>query len=1255
MIKRYLLAGSLLLLTQFNNFSQDLALQAPFGSFSSPVTGCALTNSETVTVNIICNGTNLPAGTTFTVTYSVNGVPTGSDNVVLGSTLLAASVYTHTFSTTANLSTPGTYDFDATVTLTSVGDINASNNTHSNYMVTNNAASAGGSATGGTNVCFNNNSGNVTLVGHTGNVLNWEQSVDGGFVWTNLSNTTTSQSYSNLTVPTQYRAVVQNATCPSATSTSTSFTIDATSVGGTITGANSVCVTANSGTLTSTGKTGIVLDWEFATAGPGGPYSSLGHAGNTHAFLNLPVTTYFRVLVQNNSCASVYSAVKTVTVNPASVGGSISTSDTVCRSGNGATLLLAGQTGSIVWQSSTDGITFTNILPTNTTTSQAYLNLTNTTYYRTRITSGVCASTFSDTAIITVDDVTISGSLSSNATLCAGANSGTLTLAGNNGNILNWESSTDGGTTWNSIANTTTNENYLNILGNTLYRVNVQNGVCASAYSDTVTLNVDSASLGGILSSPVTVCSGSNSGTLTLGSERGNILGWESSTDLSTWTSIFNTNDFQNFNNLTQTTYYRVIVQNGVCSSTFSDTLEVTVDSVTIAGSVNLSTTVCSGNNSDTLLLSGHVGSVSQWEFSTDGGFTWLPISNTTDTQFYNNVSITTKYRALVQSGVCPSSNSTPATITVDPNAVGGNIIGSTTVCSSGNTGALTLVGFTNSVADWQQSTDGGTTWSPIGNTSITQNYTNLTQTTMYQAIVSSGLCPDDTSAIATISVDTTTVGGLVTIDDTVCAGANNDTLNLTGQTGSVVSWEMSTDNGTTWLTLANTTTQQIYNNLLTTTLFRVRVQNGVCAAANSVAATITVNPQSDGGVVNSNTSGCEGFNSGIFSLTGEVGTILQWETSTDGGATWANVPGVTTSTFNYSNFTDTTYVHVLVQSGSCTPAFSSAAIFTAYPKPTASFVSDTACLNTDLVFTNTSTIPNGGIVLNTWDFGDGSSAVLGSPTHQYADTGNYAVTLVAMSNFSCLDTITQNARVIALPDATITSSNGTTFCAEGTTTLDAVVDPAYQYNWSNGDSLSSTVVDTTLDVTLIVTDTVTGCSNTNTISIEERPAPVANAGIDTVVNLGSSIELTGTGGGSYLWSPGLSLNDSTIANPIASPIVTTAYILTVTNADGCIDVDTVNVEVEEILDFYITNLITPNADGFNDTWYIENIELFPANEIQVFNRNGQIVFDMESYDNSWDGTFNGSLLPDGTYYYVLTFTDSDQVFKGSINILSNK
>jgi gliding motility-associated-like protein len=82
----------------------------------------------------------------------------------------------------------------------------------------------------------------------------------------------------------------------------------------------------------------------------------------------------------------------------------------------------------------------------------------------------------------------------------------------------------------------------------------------------------------------------------------------------------------------------------------------------------------------------------------------------------------------------------------------------------------------------------------------------------------------------------------------------------------------------------------------------------------------------------------------------------------------------------------------------------------------------------------------------------------------------------------------------------------------------------------------------------------------------------------------------------------------------------------------------------------------TPNGDGINDLWLITNGQncLITAHA-QVFNRYGSRVFESEDYKNTWNGTYNGKPLPDGTYYYVISFKllNGTMVFlKGNVTIL---
>lgn len=104
---------------------------------------------------------------------------------------------------------------------------------------------------------------------------------------------------------------------------------------------------------------------------------------------------------------------------------------------------------------------------------------------------------------------------------------------------------------------------------------------------------------------------------------------------------------------------------------------------------------------------------------------------------------------------------------------------------------------------------------------------------------------------------------------------------------------------------------------------------------------------------------------------------------------------------------------------------------------------------------------------------------------------------------------------------------------------------------------------------------------------------------------------------------------------------------LFVSNSLDCV----LNCETAEIT---IPEAITPNNDGYNDNFAISGIGDFPNNELIILNRNGQILFQQSPYLSSaqWDGTFKGSPLPEGTYYYQLKLDDSCPIKTGSVLLL---
>ena len=85
-----------------------------------------------------------------------------------------------------------------------------------------------------------------------------------------------------------------------------------------------------------------------------------------------------------------------------------------------------------------------------------------------------------------------------------------------------------------------------------------------------------------------------------------------------------------------------------------------------------------------------------------------------------------------------------------------------------------------------------------------------------------------------------------------------------------------------------------------------------------------------------------------------------------------------------------------------------------------------------------------------------------------------------------------------------------------------------------------------------------------------------------------------------------------------------------------------------------IANFLTPTNDSKNDTWIVDGIEFYPNTQVKIVNREGEIVYESDAYDNTWNGTFNGKLLPDATYYYILVFENEAKVYKGAVTLLKN-
>lgn len=117
-------------------------------------------------------------------------------------------------------------------------------------------------------------------------------------------------------------------------------------------------------------------------------------------------------------------------------------------------------------------------------------------------------------------------------------------------------------------------------------------------------------------------------------------------------------------------------------------------------------------------------------------------------------------------------------------------------------------------------------------------------------------------------------------------------------------------------------------------------------------------------------------------------------------------------------------------------------------------------------------------------------------------------------------------------------------------------------------------------------------------------------------------------------------------------------FTIEVFDKSGLSDQATVNImvrnEIEPRISLPVNEVISPNSDGINDWFVIEDVSLYSNYSLRIFNRSGFVIFEVPSnYDNSWGATYNGNLLDSGVYYYLFqNNANPDQYFKGSINII---
>ncbi|MBN4066090.1 PKD domain-containing protein, partial [Candidatus Amoebophilus asiaticus] len=329
-------------------------------------------------------------------------------------------------------------------------------------------------------------------------------------------------------------------------------------------------------------------------------------------------------------------------------------------------------------------------------------------------------------------------------------------------------------------------------------------------------------------------------------------------------------------------------------------------------------------------------------------------------------------------------------------------------------------------------------------------------------------------------------------------------------------------------------------------------------------------------------------------------------------------------------------------------------------PSPSASFsiTEDSSCLGNNIFFTDSSL---GTPIKWIWDFGDGSAIdTIQNLSHTYSNPGNYDVELMIINSYGCFDTLVKPIVIMVPP--LIDAGEDTAICDGSEITLDA--SGGINYNWSPGMDLSdSTIANPTARPVSTTEYFVTaedsfGCKGKDSMLVIVYLLPDAGVCCYNTIIKGSSILIIANGGTTYSWTPGNTLSDSTIFNPIASPTNTTTYYVTATDFNGCQKTDSVTIIViESDSKIVIPNSFSPNGDNINDVFFVrdisDNIDGIFNLDFKIFNRWGELIFESNNINRGWDGTYNGKDVDVGVYTYIVKFITYKLITNSELTVKS--
>jgi gliding motility-associated-like protein len=893
-----------------------------------------------------------------------------------------------------------------------------------------------------------------------------------------------------------------------------------------------VTVTVNpTPTVTATASNTTICNGSPTTLTGGGATTYVWNPGNISGspiIVSPSSTTTYTVTGTTNGCSST--AQITITVNPTPTVTAVAGNATIC-SGN-STTLTGGGANTYNWNPGNLNGTTVTVSPTATTN-----------YTVTGTGANGCTSTA--TVTVTVNPTPTVTVVPASTSIC---NNGSVTLTASGATTYAWNpGSLSGSSVTVSPSSTTT------------YTVTGTSAGCNGTAQVTVTVNA----------LPTVTASATNTSICTGASTTLNGSG----ATTYTWNPGALSGSSVTVSPTVTTTYTVTGTDANGCTNTAQ--LTVTVNPLPTVSATAVNPVICTGGSS-TLSAAGA------------STYNWMPGSLSGSSVIVSPATTTTYSVTGTDANGC--TNTATVTVTVNPTPTVTVVPASTSIC---NNGSVTLTA------------SGATTyaWNP-GSLSGSSVTVSPASTTTYTVTGTSAGCSGTAQVTVTVNAPPTVTASAT--NTSICIGAST-TLNGSGAT--TYTWNPGALSGSS-VTVSPT---------VTTTYTVTGTDANGCT--NTAQLTVTVNPTPTVSATAVNPAICPGGSSTLSaagaltyswmpgSLSGSsvivtpAATTTYSVTGTDangctnttqvtvtvnpsptvtataanpaictGSQTTLSAGGATNYTWNPGNLSGstvsvnpvstTTYTLTGTDGNGCTDSTTVTVMVNPLPVPTVSASPTAICSGQTVSLT-----AGGGTAYN-WNGGSFTNTSGAAQTDSPLANTTYTVDVTDANG--CSDT----AQILVVVNPLPVANAGTdqAICSGDAVTLTAT--GGNNYTWNGGSLVNATGSSQTdspvtlTDYTVTVTDT-NGCSQNDTVEVSVNALPVIDPGADVNICPNSSTQLNASGAVSYLWTPSAGLNNDTIANPVASPTVTTTYIVTGTAANGCSATDSVTVSISNALTIF--------------------------------------------------------------------------------------